>query len=255
MNKDHIISINTLTDYHLEQFMHCPYKFYQDHIIKNANHKVGWKQLAQLMVNKIVKEFYQLPMLKRNSYSILKLIHQYSGSIKISMFDSKVQYYSAIAAISDHLIKFLLENKELIKPLFLHENHCVELNELDIKLSMNFEVAEWSGDTFVIKKYVIDDNPEHLQVLKSFITVFSLKAFSLIPEKVEVYSLIKGKKTELNLSSYNYSRALTDISMMKNVMSYSKNYTKNVNSKSCEGCSAYNECLTQEDSKKLIFHM
>jgi len=55
------ISIETITDYHLESFIRCPYRFYYHHVLSVNSSQVKWRQVVQYIVNQTVYHFYKLP--------------------------------------------------------------------------------------------------------------------------------------------------------------------------------------------------
>lgn len=52
-----------MTDYHLYDFMRCPHKFYFRHIKRREPSSFEWQQIAQMIVNQIINEYYTLPVL------------------------------------------------------------------------------------------------------------------------------------------------------------------------------------------------
>lgn len=53
-------------------------------------------------------------------------------------------------------------------------------------MSLTFEVGEWSAGSFVIKKYVVDADEEMLGLCQKLMTVFSYKAFGVLPERLKL---------------------------------------------------------------------
>ena len=70
------ISIKTMTDYHLYDFMRCPHKFYFRHI-KEEPSSFEWQQIAQMIVNQIINEYYTLPLGQQTKIVLLILIEKY----------------------------------------------------------------------------------------------------------------------------------------------------------------------------------
>ncbi|MBR8644026.1 hypothetical protein KEH51_02765 [[Brevibacterium] frigoritolerans] len=46
------------------------------------------------------------------------------------------------------------------------------MDELGTELSLTFEVAEWSGNSFIIKKYLVDTDEEMNLLFNNMISVF-----------------------------------------------------------------------------------
>ncbi|MBJ8051491.1 hypothetical protein JDS87_05575 [Bacillus cereus] len=85
------ISIKTMTDYHLYDFMRCPHKFYFRHIKRREPSSFEWQQLAQMIVNQIINEYYTLPAGQQTKIVLLILIEKYWKKVRISMFASKIE--------------------------------------------------------------------------------------------------------------------------------------------------------------------
>ncbi|MBT2700983.1 hypothetical protein J7E79_27190 [Bacillus sp. ISL-40] len=65
------VSIKTLTDYHLETFISCPYRFYYQYIISETHRPIHWRQVVQNAINKIVKDYYHLSIKEQNKNRIV----------------------------------------------------------------------------------------------------------------------------------------------------------------------------------------
>ena len=237
----HLICVKTLTDSHLEEFMRCPYKFYHQKILK-IHSGLNWRQVVQLSVNKIVKEYFQTPVSHRSSHQILVLIDKYWRPITVDLFDSKAHYYSVLAKVSDHLLQFLIKEKNHEPPLFLNEKLNVFVDELDMNLSVSFQVAEWSKNSFVVKKYLLESTPSFLQAFRNMIVVFSKKAFNKLPEKIEAYSLMNNKVIEFFPQEADVEKAMFDLKLTKIVFTDRKSYKQFTNSDECTVCPLKREC-------------
>jgi len=204
-NRHHQISIETITDYHLESFIRCPYRFYYQHVLSVNTSQVKWRQAVQYIVNQIVHNFYRLPIAEQTKYSILKMIDRYWNNVSVQLFDSKIHYYTVLAKTTDHLLQFLTTKKNKLQPLFLFEKLNTYINELETQLSLTFELAEWLIKSFTIKKYLLETDEELNRLYFNTIVVFSKEAFGKLPERIEIINLMKGE-------SYTYSPTMNDIS-------------------------------------------
>ncbi len=70
------IAIKTMTDYHLYDFMRCPHKFYFRHIKRRETSSFEWQQIAQMIVNRIINEYYTLPAGQQTKIVLLILIEK-----------------------------------------------------------------------------------------------------------------------------------------------------------------------------------
>ena len=188
------ISIKTMTDYHLESFISCPYKFYYQHVLQLSS-GMRWRQVVQYTCNRVVQKFYKLPLEARNHLNTLKLIEKAWRPIRLRFFDSRVQYYKVIAKTTDHLLRFLVKERSGVPPLFLYQKLNAYIEELDTRLQVTFELAQWSTDhTFTINKFLIEADEEMLQLYYHLLVVFSDKVFKKLPEKISMMTLLDGKE-------------------------------------------------------------
>lgn len=250
------VSIITLSDEHLKEFSKCPYKFYMQDILKiRMNQKLTRQQTLQLTINKVIKEFYKLPVQSRHSLSVLKLIEKYWCHVTPSLFQSQMDYYTALAKVTDHLLTWLKDDNGSTPPLFLYEKQTKYIEELDLNISICFEVVDWSNDSYIIKKFIIEEDESFLKYFYSLLVVFADKAFHRLPEKIEIYGLMSGKK-------YTYYPAVTDIAdsmevlkVMKGVLVNPASYERTANPSHCVDCSFNSSCDKAEknNTPKLLY--
>lgn len=110
-----------MTDYHLYDFMRCPHKFYFRHIKRRKPSSFEWQQIAQMIVNQIINEYYTLPAGQQTKIVLLILIEKYWKKVRINMFASKTEYYIVLAKLTDHLLQFVERDDSQTPPLFLYE--------------------------------------------------------------------------------------------------------------------------------------
>ncbi|MFD6442631.1 hypothetical protein ACFWDG_23285, partial [Peribacillus sp. NPDC060186] len=70
MGKDYRISIATLTDYHLQDFIRCPYQFYFHHIERKITTQLDWRKMVQFVVNQVVSLYYKLPPISQTTKKV-----------------------------------------------------------------------------------------------------------------------------------------------------------------------------------------
>ena len=68
------------------------------------------------------------------------------------------------------------------------------MEELETQLSLTFELAEWSTQSFTIKKFLVEANEDIIDLYHHLLVVFSHEAFGTLPEKIEILTLLEGKK-------------------------------------------------------------
>ncbi|MBU5219201.1 hypothetical protein KQI67_21250 [Bacillus albus] len=253
------IAIKTMTDYHLYDFMRCPHKFYFRHIKRREPSSFEWQQIAQMIVNRIINEYYTLPVGQQTKIVLLILIEKYWKKVRINMFASKTEYYIVLAKLTDHLLQFVERDDSQTPPLFLYEKFQTYMEELGVHMSLTLEVGEWSTESFVIKKYVVDADEEMLALCQKLMTVFSYKAFGILPGKIEVINLIEGTKYEYIPKQEDIITGMADLSRMKEMLQQPEHYTERQFRSECISCAFRSECQGEEvkkeaEKKKNIVH-
>ena len=242
MNKDHTFAITTLTDYHLQDFIKCPYRFYFRHIEGKAPNQLDWRQVVQSIVNQVVSRYYKLPPISQTATKVLEFLYDHWKGIDIRLFESKLQYYTVLAKITDHLLKALTSQSIKYPPLFLYEKLKINVEELGANLSLTFEVAEWSNESFVIKKYLVDSNEEMRYLFKNLILVFCQKVFGQLPERIELISLMEGKTHSYRPDMNSVPDGLDYLNIIKNLMQAPKSYVETEFSTDCKSCPYHKLC-------------
>jgi hypothetical protein len=255
-----IVTVKTLTDYHLEAFLRCPYKFYYQFILGKRNDERKWRQMVQQSVNKTIQRFYRMPIADRNSVTILKLINHYWANVHIDLFENQAHYYTILAKITNHLLKALLNRDNYQPPLFLYEKLHTSVEEMSTDISITFEVGEWGKDTFSIKKFLVDTDEDMIHLYTYLTILFSHKAFGMLPEKIEILSLLDGKKHEFCPTEKDIPEALEYLNFLKEYIQNPKDYLKIESTKECSQCSLKTHCefkqgIYEEDQETVIKRM
>jgi hypothetical protein len=157
-----------------------------------------------------------------------------------------------IAKITDNLIQHIQAESKESPPLFLFEKLNTYIEELDVDLSLTFDVAEWSDSSFVIKKYLVDATPEMLTLYYHLSIVFSEKVFKRTPKRVEVITLLDGKKHVFTPTPEDLQEGLNYLQVMKYSIEDPTNYFKTSNVHECNLCPFVKDCDhdTQEFNPK-----
>ena len=102
------IAIKTMTDYHLYDFMRCPHKFYFRHIKRREPSSFEWQQIAQMIVNRIINEYY-ITGRPTNENCTFNINRKVLEKVRVNMFASKMEYYIVLAKLTDHYYSLLKE--------------------------------------------------------------------------------------------------------------------------------------------------
>ncbi|WP_338472766.1 PD-(D/E)XK nuclease family protein [Niallia sp. XMNu-256] len=237
-----VISVKTMTDYHLESFLRCPYKFYYQHILSINSNQVKWRQAVQLIINQVVQRFYQLPPNAQHKLNLLKLIDRSWKNVSLQLFESKVDYYMILAKTTDHLLQFLSPRQEQKPPLFLKQKLNTYIEELETQLSLTFELAEWSTHSFTVKKFLVEADEEMIQLYNHLMVVFSSEAFGKLPDRIEIITLLEGEKYTFSPTMNNVTQGIMYLKDMKNLLQHPNDYSKTNSLTECRSCSFTHKC-------------
>ncbi|WP_226641478.1 PD-(D/E)XK nuclease family protein [Mesobacillus subterraneus] len=245
-----------LADYHLETYLQCPYKFYHRFVAGKKLKEYSWRQVVQNLVNLIVHQYYSLPPNARSKVAVLRLIQQYWSQIPLHLFQDKAQYYTILAKLTDHLLQALTKKEIDNSPLFLYEQFQTSIEEINV--SLKFEVGNWSDRSFTVTKFLVDADDSMAKLYTYLTILFSHTAFGMLPEKVEVITLLDGHH-------FQYSPAETDVQLAKAYFTELKEnirkpqeYTHIVSPQNCSHCVYEVECNfkneVRDDQKTGYFH-
>lgn len=243
------VTIKTITDYHLESFLRCPYRFYYQHILSLDSSQVKWRQLVQSIINQVVYSFYQLSPNEQNKLHVLKLLDRYWKNVNPHAFESKVHYYMVLAKTTEQLLKFLVPNTEQHPPLFLYEKMNTYVEELKIDLSLTFELVEWTNKSFMVKKFLIEADEEMVKLYLHLLVVFSVKAFGKLPEKLDIITLLNGKKYTFSPTMSHVEQGIVYLNKMKSILKQPITYLKTNSMAECSSCPFTAKCNEHHDKE------
>ncbi|WP_102262529.1 PD-(D/E)XK nuclease family protein [Mesobacillus jeotgali] len=236
-----------LADYHLETFLQCPYKFYHRFVIGKKLSEYSWRQAVQNSVNLIVHQFYSLPPNARSKIAALRLIHQYWDQIPLHLFQDKAHYYTILAKITDHLLQALGKRKVDSSPLFLYDQFQTSIEEINV--SIKFEVGNWDERSFTVSKYLLDADDSMVKLYTYLTILFSNRAFGMLPEKVEVITLLDGSHFEFYPEQSDVQLARKYFNELKDSIRTPQKYTTIGSSKDCSQCAFEDGCNFKNEAR------
>lgn len=246
------VAVKTLTDYHLEAFLKCPYKFYYQFILGKRKEERKWRQIVQLSVNKIVHDFYKMPLKERHTLTALKLIQHYWNRIPLQLFEDKTHYYTVLAKVTDRLLNTLTNIDENSSPLFLYEKFHTFVEEMNIDISITFEVGEWGKNTFSIKKFLVEADDSLVKLYTYLTILFTRKAFGMLPEKIEVVSLVDGGNYVFHPCEADIPEAMSYLDFLKEHIQKPEDYVKMESARQCSECIFHNNCGFKDESDEVL---
>jgi len=224
-----------LTVENLREYVTCPYKFYYEYIEKK-NRPMDWRHMVQQVINQVVYSYFQISIGQRSATKILGLVERYWSNISPQIFDSRIQYYTVTAQITDYLMQNLTAEQDSAPPLFLFEKFTSTIQEIDMDLSLTIDVAEWSDSSFVVKKYLVDAETDMLMLYNYLIAVFSKKVFNKIPTRIEVTTLLDGKKHTYFPTSEKIDEGIRYLELMNQMLGDFSRLNEVYNEDDCITC-------------------
>jgi hypothetical protein len=237
-----------LADYHLETFLQCPYKFYHQFVIGKKFNDYGWRRVVQNSINLIVHRFYSLPPNGRSKVAILRLIQQYWDHVPLHLFHDKAHYYTILAKITDHLLQALTIKETKSSPLFLYDQFQTSIEEINV--SIRFEVGNWSNHSFTVSKFLVEADESMVKLYTYFTILFSHNAFSMLPEKVEVITLLDGKHYQYFPNENDVQLAKDYFNELKENISKPREYGNIISLKDCTKCVFEGNCSFKDEIRK-----
>ncbi|WP_028563078.1 hypothetical protein [Paenibacillus pinihumi] len=183
-----------ILDYKLEELLRC--KCGQRD--RNKRPQLDWRQLSQYALSHAIKEYFMLPQAARTPLAIPSLLER-RWTNRESAFESRAHYSSVQTRLAGELSMLLQEHDEA-EPLLLFEQWETFQPDLGRKLSMIFQLVTGVHNGlggaeagYVVHKYVVNDNEELMNAFCHYAAVFCSSAFSSLPVRIEIHSLLTGK--------------------------------------------------------------
>lgn len=174
----------------LESIIKSPYKYDN----QQQSGEFRWKHQVQLVVNQIVQHYYHLPSVSQNIVGVLRLVERYWKNVSPDIFHSKVDYCVVLAKTTDHLLQFLPNEKKQFPQLYLYQQSIECLKGIGISLLPGVELTEFSRETLVLRKYLVDGDEDFIRLSQQLLSVYSIKVFGKLPKMVEIITLMEGEK-------------------------------------------------------------
>lgn len=193
-----------IEDYKLEELLRCPSRYLKRRADEEAGlgamlgTEVSWQQLVQYSVCHMVNDYYSLPPEQRSEYAIERSADR-RWTNKTYKFDSADHYwqvrYRAVSAL-----KQLLHGKQDggIRPLIVFESYRTYIPAVQADVSFIVQVLYRSddrqGSPYVIRKYLVDDDPDVIAGFRHLAVLFCNDAFEELPGRIEVFGVLSGSK-------------------------------------------------------------
>lgn len=186
-----------LEDYKLEELLRNPERFAKIQSGSKRDSGVNWRQMVQFAAMHSVNDFYKLPAEARTRAAVEAAVERWWTNRNYK-FHSNEHFLQMKHAVISNLGEFLVDEPCCSTPIILFEQLTAYVDELDMELSQIFHVvsadAEGAADDFIAQKFAVDTDADSLDLLFHMTSVFCANAFEKLPARIEVLSLLSGKR-------------------------------------------------------------
>ena len=204
--------------------------------------QVKWRQVVQSIINQVVHNFYQLPPNAQNQLNIMKLIDRHWKHVSPEGFRIEATLLHGLSKDHRPFAAIFNFGKKVKPPLFLYQKLNTYIAELETQLSLTFDLAEWTPDSFTVRKWLVEADEELIQLYNHLIAVFSYEAFGEIPEKIEIITLLDGQKYTFSPTMNKVTQGMMYLEYMKSLLQRPNDYSKTSSKTECKTCSFAHKC-------------
>ncbi|NGZ74330.1 hypothetical protein [Saccharibacillus alkalitolerans] len=176
----------------------------------SAGGQYDWAQRVQYAVGHAVNRYYSAEPELRGHADAGELV-DYRWPRRMADFESEKSYWELKDSSARHLQSFFVSNGyEGERPVMLYERFETRVPELEIDMSMIFQVA-WQGKGEAglhLQKFVVERDSRVLEGYRHAARVFCRQAFGADPAKIEVYQVLRGERIELSLNGVSYEQSI-----------------------------------------------
>ncbi|MDF2721583.1 MAG: hypothetical protein K0Q59_1258 [Paenibacillus sp.] len=239
-------AVASITDYQLEEYLRCPFKYYNKYILQKSTDHLNWKQLVQYAVNHAIYEFYTLPIESRSSSRIIDVLNRHWTN-KVHRFESNPHFHRVKAKVIQSLLRELASDSSELPPLLLFENISVWIDELQSEMSMIFQLARWAKQSFIIQKFIVDEDRDVTTAFVHMASVLSSKAFQTLPERIEIITLMTGQKQVYRPKREDLPGSIAYMQITNDLFQETTVYKKSSSVQECVACPFMSDCRTDLD--------
>ncbi|WP_138754888.1 hypothetical protein [Paenibacillus sinopodophylli] len=194
---DQIPVVLRVEDYKLEELLRCPEHFAKSKSGRKQKSDVNWRQMVQFAASHCVNDFYGLPEGGRTQDAIEASVEHWWTNRNYK-FHSDEHFLQMKQTVKEQLSSFLLGGACPRTPIIFYEQLTAYVEELDLELSQIFHLVaadpDGGADDYIVQKLAVDVDEDALGLLFHMTSVFCMSAFEKLPTRIEVLSLLSGKK-------------------------------------------------------------
>lgn len=181
-----------IEDYRLEELLREPENFLRLNAEGMTAKDLNWRHLVQHSIGHTLHAYFQLPPEERAYISVRDLAVKWYTR-QMAKFASGQHYLQVRQKLLAHLVP-LLEARRSIRPIILFESHRTHLPELDLDLSVIFQVMhESDSGGWVLEKIIADEDLNVCESYRHLAIAFCHQAFSRLPERIVTHCVLSGR--------------------------------------------------------------
>ena len=181
-----------IEDYRLEELLRAPETFLRLSADGMTAKDLNWRHLVQHSIGHTINAYFQMPPEEREYVSVRDIVEQRYTS-QITKFESGQHYLRVREKLLAHLVP-LLEARKAIRPVILFESHRTHLPELDLELSVIFQLMfESDSGGWVLEKVIADEDRNVCESYRHLAIAFCHQAFSRLPERIVTHCVLSGR--------------------------------------------------------------
>jgi hypothetical protein len=137
-------------------------------------------------------------------------------------FHSNEHFLQIKQAVITNLCTFLVDEPCSSTPIILFEQLTAYVDGLDMELSQIFHMvsadAEGAADDYIVQKFAVDTDADSLDLLFHMTSVFCANAFEKLPTRIEVLSLLSGKRFSFKPDEASLERSYDFMYLVKSLL-------------------------------------
>jgi hypothetical protein len=232
-----MVNRSQIHDYEIEEMI----RYESIHKCTCTKRNLNWRHRAQYAVGHALNDFYTLAPHVRKEIPMQYLIER-RWPRKMDDFNHPLHYWSVYNKIVEELTRVVSSDRIDKVPVMLYEQWYTVVPELDLNLSMIFQIV-WqdidSSGGMLIQKFLVDDDRSVIQAFAHMANVLCHYAFGGPAEEIEVYTLLTGRKHLFPKGSLALQESLDYVSLLVGVNTRSAELNIDCECKRCsDSCSS-----------------
>ncbi|MDR6225731.1 hypothetical protein [Desmospora profundinema] len=159
----------------------------------------NWRRQVLEAVNRTLRDLFRTTGVPRTPWRVLQSLQRHWPA-NPSLFPDRNTYYTVWVKVTDHLMRYVVSNREEDPPILLMEPLSMRVEELGITCSIHVQLAQWSEEGVWIRRFLVDDHPGVIDSCRYLTALFAKRYWGEKRVNLEVVSLLNGDSRTFCLS-------------------------------------------------------